>query len=457
MKSSVISLFAFLCVSALSAQTGYIQIKAPPGIMIFLDGNLKGKTTSEQGGLILQDVPAGSHEIKALKAGSNPKTYRIYVQAGDIAVWDAGVFAPKIMVEESGETEKGGYQPVGFLQIKSVPVEMKISIPSLGLNYSKTKPDVKFSKIPAGEYLATFSGFGKNLSSKITIQDKVTTEVFVNLLKGEVQNMEEERKRQRVERFWAFHRKREEEQRVAKAAYAKLGDSFTVPELGLQMVQVKPGRFTMGSSWRDRVLDNESLRLVTLTDGFYLGKYEVTQAQWMKVMGSDPSRFKGKDRPVERVSWKDAVEFCEKLTKSEKKAGRVPEGWAYQLPTEAQWEYACRAGTTTAYWWGDSINSSNANYDRNKDGTTPVGKYPPNPWGFYDMHGNVSELCADWYDTSPDGVINPEGPASGSERVLRGGAWYEGSLFLRSAVRGSITPTHSTENFGFRVGFLPSK
>ena len=182
----------FLFSSALSAETGYIQIKAPSGIMIFLDGNLKGKTSSEQGGLILQDVPAGTREIKALKAGSNPKIYRINVKAGDIAVWDAGVFAPKIMVEESGVTERGGYQPIGSLMIKSVPVDMKVSIQSLGLFYSKTKPDLKFSKIPAGEYLVNFSGFGKSLSSKITIYDKVATEVFVNMLKGEVQNKTEE-------------------------------------------------------------------------------------------------------------------------------------------------------------------------------------------------------------------------------------------------------------------------
>lgn len=208
MNKLVSSLFAlFLFSTPLSAETGYIQIKAPPGIMIFLDGNLKGKTTSEQGGLVLQDVPAGTREIKALKAGSNTKTYRINVKAGDIAVWDAGVFAPKIIVEESGVTEKGGYQPIGFLQIKSVPVDMKISIPSIGLNYSKTKPDVKFSKIPAGEYLVNFSGFGKNLSSKITIYDKVTTEVFLNLLKGEIQNKTEEDAKVKAKNIgWADYR-----------------------------------------------------------------------------------------------------------------------------------------------------------------------------------------------------------------------------------------------------------
>ena len=118
---------------------------------------------------------------------------------------------------------------------------------------------------------------------------------------------------------------------------------------------------------------------VTLTKGFYLGKYEVTQAQWEQVMGSNPSEFKGADRPVEQVSWNDAVEFCKKLTVMEKRAGRVPQGMIYQLPTEAQWEYACRAGTTTEYWWGDTITKTNANYrDSGLKQSRDVGKYSSN-------------------------------------------------------------------------------
>ena len=248
------SLFAFfLFSSALSAETGYIQIKAPPGIMIFLDGNLKGKTTSEQGGLILQDVPTGTREIKALKAGSNPKTYRINVKAGDIAVWDAGVFAPKIMVEESGETEKGGYQPIGALQIKSVPVDMKISIPSFGLNYSKTKPDVKLKKIPAGEHLVTFSGFGKNLSSKITIYDNVTTEVFVNLLKGEVQNKtEEERKQKEEERRLAMIRA--EEERKEKEEEKRLAMIQAEEEKRLAMIRAEEKERLLAEMLENKIL-----------------------------------------------------------------------------------------------------------------------------------------------------------------------------------------------------------
>jgi formylglycine-generating enzyme required for sulfatase activity len=238
--------------------------------------------------------------------------------------------------------------------------------------------------------------------------------------------------------------------RDTNAAFAKLGDRFTIADLVLEMLWVKHGAFMMGYKGEQHK--------VTLTKGFYLGKYEVTQAQWERVMGNNPSNFKGADRPVEEVSWNDAVEFCKKLTEMEKKAGRVPQGMSYQLPTEAQWEYACRAGTSTMYSWGDSISSSNANYDENVDETTPVGKYPANPWGFHDMHGNVWEWCADWYGNYPSGsVTNPIGPASGSNRVIRGGSWNLGGTHLRSARRHRLTPSLRFHNLGFRVGFQSSK
>jgi formylglycine-generating enzyme required for sulfatase activity len=193
---------------------------------------------------------------------------------------------------------------------------------------------------------------------------------------------------------------------------------------------------------------------VTLTKGFYLGKYEVTQAQWEKVMGNNPSKFKGADRPVEEVSWSDALEFCKKLTEMEKKAGRVPEGMAYQLPTEAQWEYACRAGTITAFSWGDAITKTNANYNQSGIGQTrDVGQYAANPWGFFDMHGNVYEWCDDWYAEYPKGAVtDPNAWTKGSTRVLRGGTWNYDAKNLRSAKRSFYAPSHRNSNLGFRVG-----
>ena len=165
---------------------------------------------------------------------------------------------------------------------------------------------------------------------------------------------------------------------------------------------------------------------VTLTQGFYLGKYEVTQAQYEAVMtgntdglSATPSNWPNNaDRPVEKVSWEDIQKFLTRLNAQE--AGNIPAGWAYVLPTEAQWEYACRAGTTTAYSWGDSITTSNANYsDSGYSQTRDVGLYSANPWGFFDMHGNVWEWTADWYAAYSSGAqTDPEGPATGSYRVI---------------------------------------
>jgi len=246
------------------------------------------------------------------------------------------------------------------------------------------------------------------------------------------------------------------------------GKAFTIPDLSLEMLWCPPGTFTMGSpaSEAGRGKD-ETQHQVTLTKGFWLGKYEVTQAQWEKVMGSNPSRFKGADRPVEKVSWTEAVAFCTQLTTQEQNAGRLPAGWAYVLPTESQWEYACRSGTTTAYSWGATIVSSNANYHfyaggvndgRDFISTRDVGQYAANPWGFFDMHGNVWEWTADRYQAAyPNGnpVIDPTGPASGSNRVIRGGSWANGGPSLRSAKRLSHAPSDRV-NLGFRLSLRPA-
>ena len=148
------------------------------------------------------------------------------------------------------------------------------------------------------------------------------------------------------------------------------------------------------------------------------------------------------DRPVEKVSWDDIQKFLTRLNAQE--AGNIPAGWAYVLPTEAQWEYACRAGTTTAYSWGDSITTSNANYsDSGYSQTRDVGLYDANPWGFFDMHGNVWEWTADWYTAYSSGAqTDPEGPATGSTRVYRGGSWSNAGTSLRSAYRSSSSPSY---------------
>jgi formylglycine-generating enzyme required for sulfatase activity len=233
---------------------------------------------------------------------------------------------------------------------------------------------------------------------------------------------------------------------------------FTIPDLSMDMLWVKPGTFTMGSpsSEKDRY-DNETLHAVTLTQGFYLGKYEVTQSQWENVMGSNPSDSKGAHRPVESVPWTEVTAFCAKLTASERTAGRLPAGMTYQLPTEAQWEYACRAGTRTAFSFGDSLTSRQANTSGGLRGSTSdVGKYAANAWGFHDMHGNVWEWCSDWYADYPAGAArDPVGPAGGSYRVRRGGSWIYPAHIARSAIRPRGGPAVSVNDLGFRLSLRP--
>jgi formylglycine-generating enzyme required for sulfatase activity len=212
---------------------------------------------------------------------------------------------------------------------------------------------------------------------------------------------------------------------------------------------------------------DETQHQVTLTHGFYLGKYEVTQAQYESVMtgnseglNAKPSRWPNNiDRPVEMVSWNDAQVFLSLLNDMEENAGRLPAGWKYVLPTEAQWEYACRAGTTTAYSWGNDINSSRANFILSGfSQTRDVGLYDANPWGFFDMHGNVYEWVYDWHAVyASSSQVNPEGPASGSYRVVRGGCWYGGGMEMRSANRHPFIPSEPSlhARLGFRVAFQP--
>jgi len=237
----------------------------------------------------------------------------------------------------------------------------------------------------------------------------------------------------------------------------------------LQMLWVEPGTFTMGSPTTEtgRQTDREDEHNVSLTKGFYLGKYEVTQAQYEAVMtgntdslSATPSQWPNNpNRPVEKVSWADAQIFLTLLNTQQ--SSNIPAGWAYVLPTESQWEYACRAGTTTMYSWEDDINATRANYCvSGLSQTRDVGYYAANPWGFFDMHGNVWEWTADWYQAAyPTGnpVVDPTGPASGSNRVVRGGSWLIGGTILRSAKRNTSTPSNRLSSIGFRVGFQKSQ
>ena len=248
---------------------------------------------------------------------------------------------------------------------------------------------------------------------------------------------------------------------VAIALDVGRNDAFTIPGVDLAMVVIRPGEFAMGSANGDA--DEKPVTQVKLTQPYWLGKYEVTQGQWTAVMGTTPKRQrdkvnpqwpmsgKGANQPMYYVSYDEALAFCRKLTERERSAGRLPEGYVYTLPTEAQWEYACRAGTTGDYA-GDL--GSMAWYKYNSDYTTHVvGQKQSNAWGLHDMHGNVWEWCRDWYaDKLPGGtVIDPVGAASGSVRVLRGGSWWYSAPSCRSAYRGRCGPGGRNDLLGFRL------
>lgn len=245
----------------------------------------------------------------------------------------------------------------------------------------------------------------------------------------------------------------------------------------MRLVGIKPGRFMMGSPEGEASRkDDETQHEVTISKAFWLGQTEVTQAQWEAVMGSNPSFFNGNpNHAVEHVSWNDAQEFCLRLSQKT--------GMNFRLPTEAEWEYACRAGTTTAYsfgndasrlgehaWFGDNSGPTRldaaeiflrdrADYTtrllENGCQTHAAATRKPNAWGLHDMHGNVWEWCSDWYGAHPSGAaVDPEGPGSGPSRVLRGGSWGSSSQFCRAASRVAYDPD-CRSFIGFRVARTP--
>ena len=222
---------------------------------------------------------------------------------------------------------------------------------------------------------------------------------------------------------------------------------------------IPPGTFLMGGTEFDF---EQPVHRVTLTRGFFLGVYPVTQAQWQAVMGTDPSDFLGPNRPVELVSWEECQEFCLKLTAHLKGAGRV------RLPSEAEWEWACRAGTATHFHFGDVPGANRMNYDgtypwngsrkgKNRKKTTDVGSFPANPWGLFDMHGNVWEWCQDVDREYPgedqtDPCVN-DIESDDNSRALRGGSWGGHAQFCRAAYRSGREPADRSGDVGFRVAF----
>lgn len=253
---------------------------------------------------------------------------------------------------------------------------------------------------------------------------------------------------------------------------------WVIPYVGLNMVWVEPGSFTMGSPPPEQGrLPNEgdvNGRPVpaTLTRGFWVAVHETTQLAYSTVTGTNPSRNQGPSHPVEQVSWLDAMDFCRRLSENEQRAGRLPEGYVYRLPTQAEWEYAARAGTQTPFSWGSVADGTRGNFSghyprqaatgatgvREVYGTVPVGSYQPNPWGLYDVHGNVREWCLDFYSERypRERVVDWVESAAAPGRPVRGGGWQDPAVRCRSASRDRMNASTVSDAVGFRVVLAPA-
>jgi formylglycine-generating enzyme required for sulfatase activity len=246
------------------------------------------------------------------------------------------------------------------------------------------------------------------------------------------------------------------------------GREYIVPSSGARLLWVAPGRFAMGSPPGEagRSEDEGPQTDVTISRGFWLGIFSVTQEQWSELaehapgIKAEPSFFRGTNLPVEQVSWDDCQAWLRELNAIEEAAGRVPAGCQYRLPTEAEWEFACRAGTSTRFHFGDGDAplADHAWHSTNSGGQThPAGAKKPNAWGFFDMHGNVWEWCQDRYGPLSRGAVSdPSGPPLGLNRVFRGGSWGVQAARCRSAYRVWNAPGYRDYTVGFRLALGPS-
>ncbi|MHC5735348.1 SUMF1/EgtB/PvdO family nonheme iron enzyme [Nostoc sp.] len=271
----------------------------------------------------------------------------------------------------------------------------------------------------------------------------------------------DERAKKELNKLQREYELKDEDVVEAKLFTENLGDGVV-----LEIVPIRGGKFLMGSPENElERIDWESPQHTVTVQPFFMGKFPVTQSQWAVVaalekvnidLNSEPSYFRGANRPVEQVSWDDAIEFCARLSK---KTGKT-----YRLPSEAEWEYACRAGTTTPFYFGETITTDLANYDGNytygagskgeyRQQTTDVGKFPPNPFGLFDMHGTIWEWCQDaWHKNYKGAPTDGSGWMSDcNERLLRGGSWYYNPRCCRSALRVSYARVNRFNNVGFRV------
>ncbi|MFC1707283.1 SUMF1/EgtB/PvdO family nonheme iron enzyme [Planctomycetota bacterium] len=415
----------------LAQETGYIQVVCEPGVKIFLDGDLKGVTSSDVDGLILQNVSAGKHTLRAVKEGFQPQEAELTVEAEGVLKHEIRPFRPKVKITQEGESTAATIkQKTGTLIIQSLPIECRIEIPLLGVTSNKQQDKWKAADLPAGEQRVVFKAMGKTLEYGLKLEPGGTVRLMANFLEGSVVNLtaEAEAEAEAEAKRWAKAvpaalRLQWESGRLprdmtrSQAQYVYLWD--TGKGLKIEMVYVPPGDFVMGSE--DGDADEEPRHTHPILRGYYVGRYETTVGQfkrfveatgyqteaetgdgmhvwtgsdWEKRAGSSwrtPGFGQNDSHPVVGVTWNDAKAFCD---------------WAeLSLPTEAQWEKAARGTDGRTYPWGDEKPTQDrCVWDEHprygKQSPAPVGEHPRgiSPYGAHDMAGNVWEWCKDWYD-----------------------------------------------------------
>jgi serine/threonine protein kinase/formylglycine-generating enzyme required for sulfatase activity len=396
-------------VPALKRQTGSIAIASRPTSLDWrmLSAPADATSLAREGKtpFTLSGAPTGRYEVEFVLAGFEPKRAAVKVEKGVAAKADV-VF------------------PGGPVSVKS-SVANAVVRDAYGTELGRTP--LEWAYMPVGDYTFHVSaeGYGR-ATVRGSLEDGGSLALFAYLEKASVPEQ-------------------------GRAAGVLFPNGILMP-----LEWIRPGDFRMGSNSGEVGREkNERPHNVRITNGFWLARYEVTQSQWEALMGENPSGFAsaGPDAPVERVSWNDAVEFCRKLTEMARKNGVLPDGYVYALPTEAEWEYACRAGSMGAYSGGiDDMGWTAADSGRT---THPVGRKASNAFGLHDIYGNVAEWCADWYgDYDLSQTVDPQGPSDGKFRVARGGSWKQAPGKCRSASRNSFVPTDRWDNVGLRVALV---
>ena len=467
---------------AVAQSTGFIQVDCENEVQVFIDGNLKG-TTSDSRGLAISGIEPGQRSVRAEKSGCLPQEKVITVSRGGIAN----------VVFKKFERVSGRLIVNGFPSSWDLPFAYTMSAPLAALSDEYRRELIDRGEVviedgdqlfpirggrsrevgdlartlPVGRYkIAAFqevpgrdaSGDSIETYVEITADDEVT--VFFDFASRTVQVTSARSEGARAE---ASRREADSEFRDAGGIVVNLGQDVL-----LRLVKIEPGRFNMGTSTEDAMLvipAETPQHAVTISRQFWIGQTEVTQSQWEAVMGKREWYFpRDPFRPADSIYWSMAQDFCRRLSEGTTLSdGRK---MTFRLPTEAEWEYACRAGTMPFRYFkkGESSLSDHAWHDDNsRNKTQCVGMKLPNPWGLYDMYGNVEEWCQDWYDEryySESPSKDPQGPKSGRVRSIRGGCYNSDGVQLRSSWRGCSIPDRPMGNeqsgWGFRIVGYPS-